>query len=346
MQKRGVIELQFNWVFVLIVGALILSLFIWFALKQSEISSTKLSKDVLTNLNTIFTGAKVSKGTVYEIKISNINLEFNCNNNCFCTYKIQGYAGEGNQLKGATVFAPNIIKSPDLIAWSLDWNVPYRVSNFLFLTSPKVRYILGTGFDTTFSNTLTETLPRDLITVDTPPDWRDIDDTNNYKIKLLVAPDPNNPDYPKGERFNKDIKKTAEKDITAIKIDGIAEEGTITYYNYDINDGFSAINDYHYVGFPALIAAIFADEDNYKCIMQDAYDRYNYVTKIYKERARQLQSSTSTTCQTYYRDADDDLNEFPNTDPPFGLASTIFDYANNLEETNDNLLLYSCPLIY
>ena len=74
--KKGVIEVQFNWIFVLIVGAIILAFFVSIVMKQKDLSSGRLGTKLATDLETITTGAEVSVGTAQLIKVPNSLIEF------------------------------------------------------------------------------------------------------------------------------------------------------------------------------------------------------------------------------------------------------------------------------
>ena len=57
--KRAV-EIQFNWIFILIVGALILVFFMMLVNRQRDISDIKLAVELLDDLEQIMTGQRVT----------------------------------------------------------------------------------------------------------------------------------------------------------------------------------------------------------------------------------------------------------------------------------------------
>ena len=67
--KKGVVEIQFNWMFVLIAGAIILALFIGIILRQKGISETTTNALILNNLDAVLSGSEVSVGTVNVVKM-------------------------------------------------------------------------------------------------------------------------------------------------------------------------------------------------------------------------------------------------------------------------------------
>ena len=58
--KKGVIEVQFNWVFIIIIGAVIIAFFVNMSMKQKGVSEEKLSVTIAEHMKTILTGAEVT----------------------------------------------------------------------------------------------------------------------------------------------------------------------------------------------------------------------------------------------------------------------------------------------
>ena len=69
MSKKGIVEIQFNWVLILAVGAVILLFFSVVIMKQKSISEVSISSIILKNLEGILSGAEVSIGTVNSVAI-------------------------------------------------------------------------------------------------------------------------------------------------------------------------------------------------------------------------------------------------------------------------------------
>ncbi|MBU0461982.1 MAG: hypothetical protein KJ574_05330, partial [Nanoarchaeota archaeon] len=163
-------EAQFNWIFILIVGAIIIAFFTLIVIKQKSASEVKVSSVLTKQLNTIFVGARVSSGTVQEIPTPNFAVRFTCNDY---------YIGAVSQRLGNRVlFAPENLEGNMIITWTLDWSVPYKVTTFLYVTNPKTRYLLVrvSGVDEQAFKQLNLSLPVrlnrnfDLIEYDENPD--------------------------------------------------------------------------------------------------------------------------------------------------------------------------------
>jgi len=150
-KKAQVQETQLNWVFILIVGAIILGFFTFIVMKQKVSSEAKFSGKVSQQINTILVGAKVSSGTVQMIPTPELEIRFTCNDY---------YIGPASQRLGnRVVFAPEYLDGDELITWALDWSVPFKVSTFLYMTTPFIKYVVvDSDEDEKFFNALPDKL--------------------------------------------------------------------------------------------------------------------------------------------------------------------------------------------
>ena len=228
--KKGVIELQFNWIFILIAGAVILIFFGYLVTTIRGTAEEKTSTTVLSNLETILTGAGVSTGTINFIKLPKSEVEISCER--FSIGDLR------RTIESDVIFAPRKIKGRDLMTWTLEWAVPYRVNNFLYLTSPQVRYVLV--FDGTFGSNseslmlkINESLPEEINKeiVKTSgaasfPLYSSIKDLNNYEVRFIFFNlDPT-------ITIPSELSNMNDKDVTALKIDASLIEGVgvLTFY--------------------------------------------------------------------------------------------------------------------
>ena len=165
MKKRGAIEVQFNWVFVLIVGAMILLFFTTAIMRQKDISEAKIAATILTDLETITTGAKVSRSTFQIINVPDTKIKFSCDD-CLCKFSI---GDNSKPFRDKVIFAPEYIKGRQVLAWTQEFSMPFRVSNLLYLTSPQLRYIIrASGSSNLLADLIDETLPDEILHENNP----------------------------------------------------------------------------------------------------------------------------------------------------------------------------------
>ncbi len=76
--KKASVEIQFNWIFILIAGGLILIFFFSIVMKQSEVSKSKIAASISVDMGSIFKGAQVGTDTEHLVDMPPVNLEFVC----------------------------------------------------------------------------------------------------------------------------------------------------------------------------------------------------------------------------------------------------------------------------
>ncbi len=350
--KKSQISIQFNWMLVLIVGGIILVFFIGVVQKQSEVSEESISGTIQTDLQAILNSAYVSTATSSIIEIPNREIAFSCEG-----FKI------GNQFaaKFPYAFAPDLIKSDrnTISVFAYDWSVPYRVTNFLYVTSPDVRYIIDDDGSTDLDDKLFEILPPKYIEKDgqsnlfmnkqqtTSP----YSDTNNYKVKVIYF---NTGSFSPGSVFG----KTKEKDISALSINpdiscvGNEEEildcfGDVVFFNYDGSSWASTTTDY--IGKASLFAAIFSENlEIYECGMNNAFGRLKNITKIYESRTTDLKDfyASSHDCYGLYEDDILPLLTGISSAASSKNYQNLYTSADLLETNNDVILANSCYTVY
>ena len=288
-KKRGIVAVQFNWIFILIVGALIILFFIVMVKRQGGISEEKSQIEIRSKFKTILVSAKQSTGTLFSMYLPKTELEFGCS----------GFSVAGtSSVDLGEVFAPDLIRSSKnvIYLWALDWEIPYKVSNFVYLTSPDVRYIIIGDRETEAQDLyyiLPDNVTKGYLPVDASPDPIVVNNLNNYKVRFIFF------DSNTLTRLQTTFPKTKNKDITALLIDqnsGCLSEafdgcGEVTYY---VSDGNTFKLDFPYGTTPylkkeSLFGAIFSEnKEIYECTMEKALVSAKIVSKIYQNRTEFL----------------------------------------------------------
>jgi len=286
--KKAFVEMQFNWIFIIIAGGVILLFFFSIVYKQKEVSDIKVTGTIKSDLRVILTGSKASTGTASLIAAPDLEISYDC----------QGYTiGRLSPIKPHAGFSPGLIKGYALMAWALDWNMPFRVTNFLYLTSPEIRYIIVNDA-TNFAEQLNETLPAKTIIQDKKRkilmnkefvelgDLIDVEDKNNYKVRFVFF-DQN----PSGGLS--DLDNMEDDDVTAISVyptTGIDGYGEVEFFEKDGNNwGSAPKGTTYYVGKASLIGAVFTDDiETYDCNMKRAFKDLSIVSDVYLNRTKEL----------------------------------------------------------
>ena len=332
MNKKA-FEMQFNWIFVLVAGAAILLFFTVVVVKQKSVAETSTKATVLKSIEAVITGAGVSTDTTNIVSIPNSGIEISCNRVSLGTVS--------KQHESLILFAPSMVKGDKLITQTLAFSAPYRATNLLYMTSPQIRYIIigSSNLAMEINRTLPSELKKEFHT-----SIPEIKNSNNYKIRLIVFGDM--------IEFPKSLAKMPDFDVTAIKVDGNAEKGTIEFWQKD-GISWQAKGSSSYLGKSSLVGAVYSDTlDAYECNMQHVFSRLNLVTIIYIDKAKKLvqkaSSSRQAQCNQFYSNALAHLDSIFSASSGFSQESinAIVDSAKSLSGENKNAQIYSCTLIY
>ncbi len=346
MNNKG-FELQFNWIFILIAGALILTFFTTIAYRQRAISNEKLQLMLAGEIENAFTGAILSKGTAQKLPMPAQGIAFECTQGCECRHRIGNAARTfGNK----QLFAPTLLTKQEIIAWSLELKMPYRVTNFLYLTNAGIKYYF------VYADSGNELLEK--ITKNIPQliEYENVTMLNLEELKpegylhtrfVFLATQPKLPS---------NFKKA---EVSAVKIDANAVQF------YEKQDGkFSSIGNMAHIGLPGIYAAIFsADYQMYECGMKGAFKKLSYLSRLNAERAAELQENPKNEWCTYGAGINDDVCEnaegvVANLCEQSRDAKSLADELNQskieninrltqeLEERNVGYLKQSCPELF
>lgn len=342
-RKKAQVETQFNWIFILVVGAIIMVFFVAIVMKQKDASEVKISETVMTDLQSIFTGGSVSTGTSQLIEVPEVEIEFDTS-----TY---GLKGVNNPIgEDMMMFAPSLVKGRSIITWTLDYNLPYKITSFLYITTSEMRYVFvgGGDKDRLFYNS---TLPKEM-NIDFVTSLGEIEDRNNYKVRLIYltgTPD----DIPQ------ELAHMGE-DLTALQISA----SSLKFYESNGNkfvpqygDGETYMVDISTQQLqPTLFGAMFTDDyELYNHMMGKVLKRAYFVSKVYAERNRNISEffdATNSHCKHFRYDPDtfdsfvDDIDDAHENFPDQSKIISLLDKAKAITSKNKILLQKSCPLIY
>lgn len=321
-RKSGQVEITFNWFYLLIAGAVILLFFVGIVMKQKASAEETFGIDVIRIMQSIFTGAQVSEKTQNIINVAGLadyTLYFNCEEETSAQgresvgeYGIKDHSARvENNID--PLFAPLEIKTTQLITWSLPYKFPFKVIDFLFITSANTKYIL-TGereFAFEFLNA-TEKLNRDYFFGE--DDYKKLDPKKNYQFRFV---DLNGDLIKEGKALPEKFAGVDDNKVTA----AVFLNDKVDYYQKSQDRG----NTWHKISRnsvrvisvggerdAAKYAAIFAGNDKiYLCNMQKAFQRLKYLLPIYQGKMLEMEN--------YYLDH-----------PELRIAQSCLNYINEL----------------
>jgi hypothetical protein len=333
---KAQLDVQYNWVFILIAGTVILSFFVGAAVWYKNTQEQKITANIVVNIESILKTAKENPKTAQTTTIPDVSLAFTCSLECSDYGCASDFSGGGISRTTETeiVFALDAIQGTQLITWALEWNLPYKIANFLYVTTDHIRYILvydesSSSLALAVNSLLAENsyLTKETIKVD--------------EITSLVLTDKNDM-HVRVISFIGELPSSAFTDIDdsidVIIVEGNDEKGTVTF-----DDG-----EADYYGMPLLIGALFsANKEFYSCNVQKALLQGKMVSEVYAARTKALYVSFGTEKEycTYYFD---ETIQDAITGIPEGLEDNtdISSEIETLEEANDYAIIKGCPRLY
>ena len=340
MKTKAQLATQFAWIFILVAGAIILIFFISIVFKQKAISQTKLSAEVLTQLETILTGSGLSSGTSNIIDTPEIHMELICDESGFSQYVVNNIDGPENFPQ--PIFASDTIKGKQLLTWALEFSTPFKITNFLYLSDPNIKYVfinpnpeITRAFPDEFTSEITSAI-----------DY--IETSGFHKIRLVFSTqDPTTLQLPK-QLQDKDL------DVSAVRL----ASGTATFYKRSdkslVTEGSFPYLDQPKIDMPSLFGAIFSqDLTSYECNMKKAFRKMSLVAAIYADREanlkRNFQQRPTVYCvPEYYTGSIASLAEdsIQCSSDIRSCIGTIEEDISEIERNQNSLVRHSCPLIY
>ncbi|MBD3361300.1 hypothetical protein GF358_00755 [Candidatus Woesearchaeota archaeon] len=351
VNKKG-FELQFHWILVLIAGAIILFFFFSVVQKQRSLSSERLAITLSTDIDAVFSSALESKDTSQVLTVPDSGIAFSCSDVCDCNFWI---GKKSNPFGDKIIFAPDFLESGRAVAWSSDWNMPFRAANFLFLRDPADKYFVVMNPADSRSRNLFRELNKSLpagvaLSVISPADVLDIVPVEDVKYRFVFLDTETGPPFGLSDDFR-------NFDVSVVYVNSV--DKSVTFYQKRRGLTFNADTSL-YAGNPAVFAAVFsADKDIFECGMKKAFSRLSVVADILDKRADDLEEAMFGESRSDCVYSAPDLNyleDISRIARDLSLSSSFVQDSEDfialrsavdgVASLNNNLVQQSCPGIY
>lgn len=354
--RKGIIEVSFSWIFILLAGTVILGLFVYIGFNQGNFFKTLINADMLKDLNAIFVAAQVSKNTAAIFSIPSTDLSFSCN-----SYGIEGVS---HSLSGQFVFAPDRLDTDKIISWSKPWSLGFRITNFLYLTSPYIKYYIGyrpsNSKSAELAHEIYDDFPKHLTKELLPLDASVTIENQNYEKIIILLLDIHPDDTINTIIYDSDNFKNYQRDeiifVYADELDTQTIEGSLMvslYFKDKYNDligppkiGSTYAKMKIYDVSSLYGAFISGNYEQTLCMLGRAFERAEDVVEVYNYRTYKFQN---TICLYYYDSAREEFSKMLNNLRPADGNVKTTDLKFNIIQLiglNELLETYSCPLIY
>jgi len=352
MNKKGVIEVQFNWIYVAVVGAVFLLVFATIAGNIRKSAKRSLERDATTYFDEIFTSLQGSENTEHSISLPDLSIEVDADKNFCYFYRIGDSDLQGRKTNYVPIFSPKLIKK-EILSYSLGWDIPFRAGYFLYMTTPLAAYVLvGSDFSL---NKLSDDLPNHLtkFTVSSSSNF----ENENYDLVRFISYTSDPISY----SFHGSIERMDDEKVTALLIN--ENEKSVTYYEKN-DDSFVEAGKTYYMDLPTLFATIYSENKNsYECnLISDtkAVERLQRISDVLVERVDIIRNSNllpkcrDSAIFSKYDEASVQLKQLKDT--VTGMLSheiikmedmqTLASIKNNLNSINGIVNRRSCPTVY
>lgn len=298
--RLGAIDVPFNWIFIMVAGGAILLAVFAFVAKQQKAFKEDIASTVLRDLRAITAGGITAKGTSQKIDIPDSDITFDCTEECDCGMTI-GNVRSG--FKDNIIFAPKKISGTQLILWAQDWSLPIRVTNFLFMTTPRVKFYLvpyGSTSKTVFK-ALKERIPEnlDVTALSDTTAASLVDYIGEDAVRFIIVDESSNHGGPitincqQGFNLKSSFK---EADVSCVTVRAF-KANVSNAYDIEIKTRDPNTNtltfqskQFRVIGEAPVIAAAFSeDAHQWECNMKRAYRRLASVSNLMVQRSDYLQ---------------------------------------------------------
>lgn len=347
MKKKAIVEVQFNWIYMAIVGAIILMVFVGIAINIRKSANIRLEADAIKYFDEIFTSLQGSENTEHSLSLPGMQLVVDTYaDNCHY-YTLGDSDIEPQSTKHLPIFSPNTI-TKKILSYSLGWDVPFRANYFLYLTSPTVSYafINGNGI-----NDLYDEFPEHL-TSEFVNHAIDITNRNYNHIRFITATNPEE------MGLDNSIRKMKDSQVSAIQIiptGQILNGGKIKYFR-KVDRDFEYEKETYYLDKETLFAMIFSENvDSYECNLKEkAIKRINEISNILIDRMEEIQTiDLLPQCDGImdkYNTALSKLVQLKTLTGNMEITKenieTLKSIKDNLDAINTEINKKSCPTVY
>jgi len=332
LNKKGMTSTVFNWVFIAIAGALIILFFFKIIATQIEISENEITSQIIKDMENILVGKSVSTDSASEIRISEKDFEFQCQEPCNELTGCNSWLGIKKaenkiELNTQPVFTIKNLRSSKIYAFAQGWDVPFHTTNFLYIAIPGEKIIFPTNCNSKpLCNKIFTLIPQKL-----------------KDAKIVIKED-----YPGPTKFKKYVEFDTPSNDRTRKNEIVIIEATGKIHFYE--NGIKKAEEYYFLE-EAIIGAIFTqDHATYTCNMKKAFYKLKNMAKVLEGKRMYFEH--------YYAHHSNCLSSFLGVQPLLKTFDITYESLNDakitelrtkkqeLEEKNNQLRRFSCSSQY
>ncbi|GIU69232.1 MAG: hypothetical protein KatS3mg002_0468 [Candidatus Woesearchaeota archaeon] len=336
--RKAAIEIQFNWIFVLIAGSIIFIFIVSLILNQKKDADIQISQDVLKKIATNIRGKQQLTDTISQLETPSTSFTFSCDvRDLTADFKISGSQRE--QLSSEIIFAPKEFTTQRINVWTLDFSIPFIVTRFVYLSPQNMIFLIynSTGYEN-YAAEIYNALPQNITKryVSSVSEINSLIKSYNYYRIICFNNCPNTYKY---------ISILPSSNSESVFGYGIIGYDVIPTNNDQPNNNNRL---QYYLGKASLFGAIFSDDKKYyTCQMERAFKQFELKRNLHYQRILLLESelaSVNPNCVPVLALPKSTLLNMK--DKSLSDVQTIYQSALSLKNDNTDLIFKGCPLIY
>ena len=293
MVRRAQLSIQFHWLFILIVGAIVLVFFFTIIHHQQQASDAERASDLIVSLDAVFSSAQHAENAVQTFFIPGLDIELMCEDNQ-SRYFIEGASPVPTTFD--PIFSSTHLSGRSLRSWSLTWSAPYPVIPLLFLTDDRTIFLFVSDNHRGIVAHLYHSFPQNWSALFLSRDEFSASEdsfSSLYRRKVIITDinDLSTSLRDASFRFVGDFSSSAPSQVL-------------------FKDAGSSSQEYVWVyGEPLLWGAIFSENPEfYRCNVQKVLSRLKTLSSLLELRTRSLSNDmVLTSCYDYLLSADNSL---------------------------------------
>ena len=342
--RKAQLSIQFNWIFLLIVGAVIFIFFFLLISNQQKSSASSQATDLAQGINTVLTTLSNEPNALQEYHIPDANIRFVCEPGLNEYYVLESNPID---ITYEPIFTPKLLEGDAITTWTSVWQVPFDAATFTYMADERTLFIFVNSTSSpetdSYLTQLYNRLPKGF-------------------AKTHLANTGMVPAYrPKG--YDHYIYITSSNRVDELRSQDLMKGSVIKGLQFDSG----GINTYGTVVFSApgkpaeqssfllessLWGALFSeDKEFYECTMNKAINRFLIGAEVLSDRAQSLASELSFTPCEYqlvrtHTLLDDMINEA--SEHTIGeISSQLYAQQSELKQlASDSLRGNACPYLY
>lgn len=345
--KKAQIEVSFNWVFVLIAGAIILFFFVRVITTETELTQTASQTRAASRMNAVITALQQNPDSVSVQDRINYEIQF------YCDIEGQSYNLKNSNTKQylphQIVFSPEIIGESKLITWVRTFKAPMPVASVLYLTDEQTKYVFLTdGLDNNdliehYYNLFPDNISKELTDFNTFKSSND-EGYRQYIVILSEHVAKDNAVFSDRRMLSK-VKFLSINNNGEIKFYELGKTGQNEYLGFFHDEGITT--KYYFTEESIIGAIITGDPVIYECIMNKVLDQVRIIADINVERLKLMHDDfPDGVCKARYSTITQNhfgyLSQHAKSKDYPGLNEAF----SKIEESNRQINQAGCPVLY